>query len=308
MTNCGVHLGAWAWAVHSGSHVPLSDWGKVDILRSAGITSAKYLLYEGSPDTQFEDLRRLRQERGLSEVVLRLMHGRALPTPLDHLNRYTARIDYARALGFTVVVQTANEPNLELDAMSPSEFGTWHATCAREARARWPGIEVVSPPIAPYATNTWAWWDHMREAVTASDTVGVHVYANTVEQLSGGYSLPWWLGQAPDKQLRVLETGCQTGTPADVRAAMLPRIYGQLASESRVLGWYPFIMSSEDVAHSEHWYTDAVMTLLRQVAAGVTPTVPELPAPTPPAPVGATTFTLTDDTGKRWRLRLEVLP
>lgn len=287
--NVGVHLGAWSWAIHGpGSHIPAADWDKLDLLRSAGVRSVKYLLYEGSPDTQYEDLWRLYQERKQRELVLRLMHGNALPAPAEHWARYRRRVQHALDLGYRVAVQAVNEPNLELaDAMTPAQLGQWYAAFKETLDLP---VELVSPPLAPYAPNTWSWWDGMRQAVAVSDSCGVHVYARDAQSLQGAYSLGWWAAQCPDRQLRVLECGSPTGTPAAARAATLPWLYGQLARSDRVSGFYPFILSSEDARHAEHWLTDQDITSLRQAAQGMTPTAP--PA-TPPAAGLAGDYVLT---------------
>lgn len=277
MTNVGCHLGAWAWAIYAGSHIPSSDWGKLDLLRSSGVRTCEYLLYEGSPDTQFEDIRRLRQEREQQEIVLRLMHGNSLPSPAEHWGRYRARIAKALEVGYHVCVQPVNEPNLELkDSMTPAQLAEWFV--AFEAAIDLPDIELVSPPIAPYADTSWAWWDGIRQAVAVSDSCGVHIYARDANALQGAYSLPWWLAQCPDKPLRVLECGSPTGTSAAAREAVLPALYGQLTKEARALGFYPFILSSEDAKHAEHWLTDADITTLRQCAQGIIPEVPVPPS------------------------------
>lgn len=277
-TNVGAHCGAWSWAIFAGSHLPEADEGKLQLLRAAGVTSIKYLLYEGAPETQYEDLRRLRQELGFSEVVLRLMHGDTLLSPTQVLDLYAERIRHARSVGLCVVLQPLNEPNLELrDTWTPTAVADWFNTFAVQARYRWADIEIVSPPVAPYAPNSWEWWQGLQPADQVADSCGVHVYANTPAQLTGDWSLPWWLGQTT-KPLRILECGCQTGTPAATRTAMLPQLYTRLAAEPRVRGFYPFILSSEGSEHAEHWYSDSVVTLLRQVAQGQTPATPEPPS------------------------------
>ena len=282
--NVGLHAGAWAWAVHEGSHIPEADWGKLKIAAGYGIKSIKYLLYEGSPTTQFEDIRRLRQECGFDEIVLRLMHAQGtLPGPAEHVERYRQRVQYALDMGFRVCIQPANEPNLEFADTSPVAFTSWFVTVANKLRATFANAEITSPPIAPFAPNSWAWWDGTRACVDVSDTVGVHCYARSLDDLSGAYSLPWWLGQAPGKVLRVLECGSPTGTDAATRAALLPRLYAQLAGEQAVKGWYPFILSAEDVAqHGEHFLTEANLLALAQLAAGVTPVLPPVIPITPP--------------------------
>ncbi len=283
MGNVGVHLGAWAWAVFQGSHIPDDDWRRVGLLTGSGVRSVKYLLYDSpqAAQTQFEDIRRLRQERNVDEIVLRLMHGRTLPTPAEHIAKYRDRIQHAVSLGYRVVVQAANEPNIELDGMSPAQFDAWYCQVLDAIKTDCPTVTTTTAPMAPFNDSAWAWWDGTRLSTAKADVLGVDIYANSAAQLEGPYSLPWWLGQAPDKQIRVLECGAQTGTPATQRAGVLPWLYGQLARAERVLGFYPFIMSSEGAEHAEHWYTEQIMLSLRQCAQGQTPTVPESP-PEPP--------------------------
>ena len=281
--NVGLHAGAWAWAVHEGSHIPEADWGKLKIAAGYGIKSIKYLLYEGSPTTQFEDIRRLRQECGFDEIVLRLMHAQGtLPGPAEHVERYRQRVQYALDMGFRVCIQPANEPNLEFADTSPVAFTSWFVTVANKLRATFANAEITSPPIAPFAPNSWAWWDGTRACVDVSDTVGVHCYARSLDDLSGAYSLPWWLGQAPGKVLRVLECGSPTGTDAQTRAALLPHLYAQLAGDATVLGFYPFILSAENLEHSEHFLTEANLLTLAQLAAGVQPSLPPVVPPVVP--------------------------
>lgn len=285
MTNVGISAGAYAWAIFQGSHIPDADWAKLQLLASQGVKSVKYLLYEGSPETQFEDIRRLRQECGYTEIVLRLMHQQGtLPDPAQHAERYRARIQHALDVGLRVVVQPANEPNLEFADVSPVAFTSWFLSVVNKLRATLPNVEIVSPPFAPHAPNTWAWWDGTRACVDVSDSVGVHVYWRGLEDEAGPYSLPWWRGQAPDRPLRVLECGCPTGTSAATRASLLPRLYAQLAGEQAVKGFYPFILSAEDVAsHGEHFLTESNLLTLAQLAAGMTPALPEpLPLVVPP--------------------------
>lgn len=285
MSNVGISAGAYAWAVFAGSHVPDADWAKLQLLASQGVRSVKYLLYEGSPTTQNEDIRRLRQECGYTEIVLRLMHQQGtLPDPAQHAERYRARIQHALDVGLRVVVQPANEPNLEFADVSPVAFTSWFVSVVNKLRTTFPNVEITSPPFAPHAPNTWQWWDGTRACVDVSDSVGVHVYWRGLEDEAGPYSLPWWRGQAPDRPLRVLECGCPTGTGAATRASLLPRLYAQLAGEQAVKGFYPFILSAEDVAqHGEHFLTEANLLTLAQLAAGVTPALPEpLPPVVPP--------------------------
>lgn len=279
--NVGLHAGAWAWAVHEGSHIPEADWGKLKIAAGYGIKSIKYLLYEGSPTTQFEDIRRLRQECGFDEIVLRLMHAQGtLPGPAEHVERYRQRVQYALDMGFRVCIQPANEPNLEFADTSPVAFTSWFVTVANKLRATFANAEITSPPIAPFAPNSWAWWDGTRACVDVSDSVGVHVYWHGLEDATGPYSLPWWLGQVPGRPIRVLECGCPTGTSAATRASLLPRLYSQLAGEPAVQGFYPFILSAEDVAqHGEHFLTEANLLTLAQLAAGVAPSLPPVQPP-----------------------------
>lgn len=282
MSNIGVHLGAWAWAVYQGSHIPDSDWAKLDTLRSAGINTVKYMLYEGSPKTQFEDIRRLRQERSIENIVLRLMHGPKLITPADYLALYRERIEYALSVIPNVYIQPLNEPNLELSNWQPENLAKWFVDFGAVARAAIPGAKLISPPLAPHAPNTWAWWDGMRAAVDTANIVGIHVYANSNAQLTGDYSLSWWLGQVPNRDVMVLETGCTTGTDPITRSVVLPKLYTQLANNPRVQYFFPFILSSEGMEHQEHWLKEIDINNLRSLAQGIIPpVVPEQPNPFP---------------------------
>ena len=269
--NVGISCGAWSWAIFQGSHIPNGDWDALTVLSTRGVRSVKYLLYEGSPETQFEDIRRLRQERNYSEIVLRLMHPHGqLPETAGFVAQYERRIQHAFDMGFSVVLQPLNEPNLENTSMSWQAIASWFVSVANKLRSRFPRAEIVSPPIAPFAPNTWEAWDSLRACVDVSDTVGVHVYWRTLADADGPYSLPWWLGRGPGKTVRVLECGCPTGTSAATRASLLPRLYSQLAGEPAVQGFYPFILSAEDVAqHGEHFLTEANLLALAQLAAAV---------------------------------------
>ena len=281
--NVGISCGAWSWAIFQGSHIPNGDWDALTVLSTRGVRSVKYLLYEGSPETQFEDIRRLRQERNYSEIVLRLMHPHGqLPETAGFVAQYERRIQHAFDMGFSVVLQPLNEPNLENTSMSWQAIASWFVSVANKLRSRFPRAEIVSPPIAPFAPNTWEAWDSLRACVDVSDTVGVHVYWRSLADADGAYSLPWWLGQVPGKTVRILECGCPTGTDAQTRAALLPMLYAQLAGEPAVVGFYPFILSAEDLAHSEHFLTEANLLTLAQLAAGVTPSLPPVVPPVIP--------------------------
>ena len=284
--NVGISCGAWSWAIFQGSHIPNGDWDALTVLSTRGVRSVKYLLYEGSPETQFEDIRRLRQERNYSEIVLRLMHPHGqLPETAGFVAQYERRIQHAFDMGFSVVLQPLNEPNLENTSMSWQAIASWFVSVANKLRSRFPRAEIVSPPIAPFAPNTWEAWDSLRACVDVSDTVGVHVYWRSLADADGAYSLPWWLGQVPGKVVRVLECGCPTGTDAATRQALLPRLYSQLAAEPRCWGYYPFILSAEDAAqHGEHFLTQADLTALGTLAGGGTVAPPTLPPLLPPPP------------------------
>lgn len=297
----GLYLAVCAWAKFSGSHIPVERWGQLPYLINSGIRSAAYILWPHSA-YQSEDLRRLRQDAGqlglgFDTLLLRFGWERGVrpPPAADFIALFKEKVLYAKSLGYKrLMVLFANEPNLELDSvMTPAVFLAWYQDMVQLWRAD-PDlslIPIVSPNLAGYAPNSWAWWDGgLRDCCTLSDYAGLSIYPSNEAELQGGWSLPWWQGQVGDKPIVIVEMGARTDTPAATRAALLPKLYAQAKACPQVACALAFVQWTEGAEHAEHWLTAGDYRALIDANLGtVAPPVlpPVIPPTEPPAiPIG----------------------
>jgi hypothetical protein len=287
MQNLAMHLPARAWADYAGSHFSPADWSKIRRLAEAGIEQVKMISYPGAlfngVDTQLEDIRRLRDEVGITSIVFRLDHGRdRLPDPVEFARLHAGKIKHAiNSAYLNIAVQPVNEPNLELTAMSPAELTDWFIKYALEHDRLYGSgrVGIISPPIAPHNESSWYWWDNIRGCVEVSDFVGVHVYPQFVGQVD--YGVDWWCKQVPDRKVYILECGAPTKTSHAARLEICSRLYREIKACNQVVFASPFVMSGSP-EHEEHFYNSDIMTLLTTVAQGAPggswePEPPEIP-------------------------------
>jgi hypothetical protein len=292
--NLAVYTTTSAWAHWGGSHMRPEDWAQYPGCILSGIRGAVYGLWPEKPGEQYQDrdLERLRHDAGqlgigFDTLVLRLGHdnGSPLPSPAEHIGRYRAKINHARKQGFyRLCAFLVNEPNLEVP-MTPADFVGWYEEALRLFHAEFPDVGVISPAVAPYSGNDWEWWDRaLRQCCAMSDFGGIHLYPTNEGELTGAWSLPWWQGQIPDKPLYVCEMGARTGTPANVRAALLPKLWAQVRDCPQVHFAAWFVQYSEDGPdgqHAQHYYTPGLLAQYVNTALGTAPVVPPV-VPEPP--------------------------
>lgn len=142
-----------------------------------------------------EDVRQLAAAHPEASWIVRafLDFGRRSITP-ERFFDYTYK-DVERTLtilrGRNLVVELHNEPNITAEGLSYSwqdgtAFGRWQLKLLALYRERFPDVSFIYPGLSPGASITGVKQDHIRfieasrEAVEASDGLGVHVYWSDV--------------------------------------------------------------------------------------------------------------------------------
>ncbi|MHB1133000.1 MAG: hypothetical protein ACYC4L_11485 [Chloroflexota bacterium] len=325
MGKLGAYLAVSAWPEWNGSSIPPDCWAEYPRLINRGVSQATYILWPGNA-YQDRDLERLHGDAGaigtgFQVLVLRLgtPKGEHPGTPAAFIAKHKLKVMHAKAQGYRqILVLRFNEPNAELViensdgtftvVMTPTEYDVWDAEVVRlwKVDPDLADILLIGPPIAGYNEisnhpgSSWLWWDScIRAANARSDLGGVNLYPARLAEMglgkrptdSGvpGYSLPWWQGQMPGKQLWVCELGCRTGTPALTRDALLPELWRQVKACADVAGSGWFAQWAKGPEHTQHWWTSAQKDEFLAVIAEVPSTSPD-PQPTQPpvAPPPAT--------------------
>lgn len=318
MSKLGGYCPAFAWAEFphgtGGSHIPDSGWSLMRFMRDGGITSWEYILWasDQSRTTQHEDIRRLRQEVGADELILRLYHskGSALDTPEYRADLFSPRIEHALKFFSRVVLVLAIEPLNEKLGMAGAAIVDHCGNLSNKLRGRFgTRVEICNVPCNAYSGEEGLRLQaELRKDQSWYDTEVAHIYPRTEAEIHGGeWSLPWHLAQAK-KPLRVLEFGIHPTVkdvwqiPTAERERLLALLFRTIRGSGIQSQW--FIMDG-DQEHAEQFYKHSQVADYLALAAA---SAPQPPAPLPPVSDGSIDVpALTDIMHAWWRLYLKGL-
>lgn len=305
MNNLSGHLPSYTWAEFprgiGGWHLSPEHHNTINLMVAGGVKSWCYILpyTEQAKTTQFEDIRKLREEDGVQSLDLRLMHprhgdnggpvavGDMLGTVQARYDLFAGRIEHVlKHFPFTRV-KLINEWGLELWRVPLSAVYTHAAELGYKLRRAFGNrISVGSPGIAPRCPTASQELNAALAIRSSWDHWCLHVYPrHAAEIVADEWSLPWQLGQLPldQKPVVIWESGIERDTSAEIRNQLLPLLWQAIRRAPRVADSYWFIMDAEGQEHKEHFYTPLQIAHYLGVIASDTPAPPPPPIPTIPS-------------------------
>jgi hypothetical protein len=299
VNNLSGHLPSYTWAVYplgiGGWHLSPEHHNTIRLMTGGGVKAWCYLLphTEQAKTTQFEDMRKLRDEDGVQFLDLRLMHPRhdkdggsvavedMLGTVQARYDLFAGRIERVLQYFPYTRVKLINEWGLELWRVSLSAVYEHAAALGwKLSQAFGNRISIASPGIAPRCPTAQQELAAALAIRSSWDHWCLHVYPRHAAEITAGeWSLPWQLGKLPldNKPVVIWESGIEKGTSAEIRNQLLPSLWRAIKAAPRVADSYWFIMDAEGQEHQEHFYTPLQIARYLEVIAESTPA----PAPTP---------------------------
>jgi murein DD-endopeptidase MepM/ murein hydrolase activator NlpD len=218
-----------------------------------------------------EDIRRLARAHHDAEWIVRvfLSFGKRNISPAQFVKDTLP--DVRRALneltGRQLVVELHNEPNLEEEGLTYSwqdgaTFATWFLDVLGRYRQALPDTRFIYPGLSPGSTVSGIKMDHIqfietsRQAVTAADGLGVHLYWSHIYPMSRALEVlddyiarfrntPIWITEASNNKAE---------TPAPQKAKEYLQFWHALQSRPIVQGVTYFVASASNPAFAhEVW-------------------------------------------------------
>lgn len=163
-----------------------------------------------------------------------------------------------------VVVELHNEPNLRDEGMGSTwrngaEFNTWYLEVLRLYRQAIPGMRFIYPGLSPGASVQNIKMDHVefietsRDAVKASDGLGVHIYWSHVYPMATALNvLDDYIARFRFKPIWVTEaSNNKAGTPVATKATQYLQFWQELQKRPTVQGVTYFVASASNPEFAE---------------------------------------------------------
>ncbi len=215
-----------------------------------------------------EDIRRLARAHPDAKWIVRafLSFGERNISPAQFVKDTLP--DVQRALnelnGRQVVVELHNEPNLVAEGLTHSwrdgaTFATWFLDVLNRYRKALPNAKFIYPGLSPGTTVTGKKIDHIqfletsREAVTAADGLGVHLYWSYVYPMRRSLEvLDDYISRFRNTPIWITEASNNKGeTPAAQKAAEYLLFWHNLQSRPIVQGVTYFVASASNPAFAD---------------------------------------------------------
>ncbi len=279
-----------------GSHVP--DWAQNKLFVAGGIKTACIIVMPdaGVLDTHREDVRRSRQEAGVERLYVRLGDWGELNSAANRFAQIDGFVGYCLQWYPEVTLLGVNE--LRLDLTGVTALGALEHTRDLRSllRAKYGNrVRLGSPTVNAYSEQSERDLAEIAAHPDWYDVFSANVYPHNRSELTGKWSLPWFLAMAPaGKPVVVWEyNGHRTmegfRMTADERTALLPYLHAQmLDSPAEAALWFIRGTASGDLlemATNARQMADAFA-----VVQGWRPDATETPPPTsqlPEVPAGA---------------------
>ncbi|MEP7293462.1 MAG: M23 family metallopeptidase [Chloroflexota bacterium] len=225
----GVHASAGGWAPSN---------REIELVRHNRVESVFIAAYEANQaQTAISSFR----NAGVQNFIIRAAGQRNHITrnPDDFVNDTLPRLrEYYNLIGNGMMVAVHNEPNITPEGWTTAwnnggEFTQWFLKVAQAYRSALPGVKIGFPALSPggdapgLREDEWRFAGESRQAIAASDWVGVHAYFT-----GGGDDIDvkpdLWRGMAQGRTVIITEGG-----PADTirnDGAKLSKVYAKCAS------------------------------------------------------------------------------
>lgn len=302
-----VHLGAWPWASgeidwEAYTNLPLNDKTRLAHY-GGGVPFLGYAFTPGVGDYKQNTWDWL-SEHGYRDAIVRLWAGGELPEPAAFVASLTEPIGRAIAAKCDIILQPANEPNLEYEAMGAAAFAAWEAATLRELRRVFPTAKLCTSPMAQSAPNTVEWRWAAAPNVALADYVGWHYYWGLKagdDQPGFPESPEWAAAQSAYAGRRLCVTECGNWTDKHDVWNVLARWTGY----DYIRSYHLFLMSAPN--WPQFSFDDELSNTMYELcklwrASRTFPPGATLPAP-PPAPAGVDLAALTNIMHRLWATR-----
>lgn len=163
-----------------------------------------------------------------------------------------------------VVVELHNEPNLADEGLvstwrNGGEFSQWFLEVLRLYRQAIPGMRFIFPGLSPGSSVSGIKMDHVefveasREAVKASDGLGIHIYWSNVYPMATAVNvLDDYISRFRFKPIWVTEaSNNKAGTPVPTKATQYLQFWQELQKRPTVQGVTYFVASASNPQFAE---------------------------------------------------------
>ncbi len=229
-----------------------------------------------------ESITRLKNSHPQAAWILRafLSFGGRNISPQQFFN--DTESDVRRSLnalrGKQLVVELHNEPNLRAEGLYSSwqngrSFNDWWLELLTQYRAAFPTVKFIYPGLSPGSSVSGIKQDHIqfiensREAVEASDGLGIHLYWSTVYPMQKSLDvLDDYISRFRNKPIWVTEaSNNKTGRTSGQKAHEYLQFWDALQKRPIVQGVTYFVASASDSAFAEEtWIGKGIGKIIGQ--------------------------------------------
>ncbi len=227
-----IHLGAWSWPsgdVDPAAYTNLPYNDKIRLTHwGGGVPFLAYAFAPGIGNYAPQTWQWL-SEHGYRDAIIRLWGNVGTPAA-QYVAQLRDGIDNAIRAKCDVILQIANEPNIENPTMGAVPFAQWERDVIAELRRVYPTCQIASSPMAQGAPNTAEWREAQKPNLALVDYQGWHYYwgRNAGDDAPGAVDSPEWAFAQYGKPLVVTECGdfspAHNFAPVCRRWAALPYI------------------------------------------------------------------------------------
>ena len=232
---------------------------------------------------------KLRQQHPNVDWIVRVFYstgGRAIsPAKLfDETVADTKRV-LSAINSSRVVIELHNEPNLVSEGMfmsqwtvptgqmdagwcGGSQFNAWYLTLLAKYRAAIPGARFIFPGLSPGGTidgvriNHQSFAEDCKQAIFASDGLGVHTYWEGDYMAKATSVVDWYAANFPNSPLWVTEASNNQPYDASKKAAQYATFWQMMQSRRQVKGVTYFVVSGN--YPTETWAGKGMAKMVRQ--------------------------------------------